>query len=141
MKKNQISFGSGASEGYISRYFNHSDYILSDKGRLASEVGFLTTLLKSGLIGVLLNFLMLIYPAYLAINHSKNNLSKLFGFYLVINWMLFFVEVLQTISITNFINYIIIGICLSNRFRNLNNSELKTYFKFYEKNSNNINMS
>lgn len=140
-KKSNIFFGSGASEGYISRYFNHSDYILSDKGRLASEVGFLTTLLKSGLLGVLLNFLMLIYPAYLGINHSKNNLSKLFGFYLVINWMLFFVEVLQTISITNFINYIIIGICLSNKFRNLNNEELKTFFKFYEKNSNNINKS
>ena len=134
-----ILFGDGASAGYQTLFF--TDQILSDKGRLATEVGFLTTLLKSGIFGVLLNFLILIYPAHIAINHSKNKLSKLLGFYLIINWVLFFVEVLQTISVTNFINYIIIGFCLSNKFRNLSDLEVKQFFNLNEKHSNNNYLS
>ena len=125
-KNSNIFFGDGASAGYQTRYF--VDQIFSEKGRLSSEVGFLNTLLKSGILGVMLYFLILIYPAYLAINFSKNKLSKNLGFFLVLNWVLFFIEVYQTINITNFVNFIIIGLCISNNFRKLSDEEIKSFF-------------
>ena len=133
MKNNNVSFifGGGPAAGYQTEYFHDNPgYLVSQKGRLATEVGFLTTLMKSGAIGVSLNFLILVVPAYLAMNKSNNKLCKLLAFFLVISWNLYFLETYQTVSITNFVNYIIIGMCISEKFRKLNDVEMKEMLNF-----------
>ena len=119
--------GGGASAGYQSFSFGQINY-LGGYTRYGSEVGFLNILLKSGIIGVATNVLIIFIPAYFAINRSNNNFCKILGFYLLFLWLFLFLEHFQGFNVNYFFIYIVIGLCLSNTFRNLSNDQVKFFF-------------
>lgn len=130
MLKRDSSFiyGEGGGSGYETAFF--LDYTLNDRGRYGSEVGFLNTLLYAGFIGVLLYALMLFLPAYYAINRSNNYLCKMLGLYLAFHWVLFFVEDIVRLDINFFFIWLTIGLCLSNKFREMTDRQIVQLFKF-----------
>lgn len=52
--------------------------------RYASEVGALNTLLYSGIIGLLLYWIIFFYASYKAINDSDNILSRMLGLFIIL---------------------------------------------------------
>ena len=129
-KDTNLLIGGGASNGYNTMYFSDDKVTISVKReRYKSEVSFLNTLNQSGLIGVILDILIMFMPALLAINRSNNDFSKLLGLYLFSSWVLFFLEMPQALNLNYFFNYIIIGICINNSFRKFNNAQIKFLFK------------
>ena len=125
-----LLIGGGASNGYNTVFF--SDVRVSrntEQDRYKSEVSFLNTLNQSGLIGLILDMLIMLMPALLAINRSNNDFSKLLGLYLFSSWVLFFLEMPQALNLNYFLNYIIIGICMNSSFRKFDNSQIKFLFK------------
>lgn len=129
MQKRGSSFlvGEGAASGYETAWF--ADTVLNAKGRYRTEVGFLNSLLYSGAIGVFLYALLLFLPAYYAINQSNNRLCKMLGLFLAFRWVLFFVEEMAAYNMNFFFLWLMIGLCLSNKFRSLTDSELGDFFK------------
>ena len=119
--------GQGAGTGYDSAVFSGS--IVGASGRGGSEVGFLNTLLYSGLIGVFLYAAMLFLAVYYAFNRSSNDLAKLLGLFLLFKWALFFIEDIPKMDLNFFVTWIIIGLCLSNEFRHLGNGQVKDLFR------------
>jgi hypothetical protein len=128
MIKRDSSFivGEGGGAGYESEWF--SDAALNEQGRYRSEVGFLNTLLYSGGIGVLLYALILFVPAYYAINKSNNRLCKMLGLFLAARWILFFLEDVAMFDMNSFFLWMMIGLCLSKRFRTMTDAQLANYF-------------
>ena len=122
-------FGGGASAGYQSNAFGQLDPFGGGYMRYRSEVGFLNTLLKSGIIGVIFSILIIFIPAYFAINQSNNDFCKILGCYVVFLWIFSFLENYQYFNVNYFFIYLIIGLCLSNTFRKLSDDQIKDFFK------------
>ena len=122
--------GGGANSGYRTNvFFDSTVSNLAERERYRSEVRFLNTLNQSGIIGVILDMLIIFIPAFLAINRSNNNFSKLLGLYLCLSWIIYFLEIPLSLNLIYFIHYLIIGLCLNNSFRDSNNEEIKLLFK------------
>ncbi|NOT97669.1 MAG: hypothetical protein HOO97_01045 [Sideroxydans sp.] len=128
MNKRDSSYliGEGGAAGYETGYF--VDAVLNEKGRFRSEVGILNTLLYSGAIGVLFYALVLFLPAYYAINKSNNRLCKMIGLFLAARWPLSFVEEIAQFDMNFFFLWFMIGLCLSNKFREMTDEQLARYF-------------
>ena len=129
-KDNSLLFGGGASNGYQTNYFFDTNVSIStNQERYKTEVAFLNTLNRSGLIGALLEILILFFAAYYAINKSNNNFCKLLALYLYLSFILYFLELPQELNLGYFFYYFIIGICLNNSFRKANDKEVNFLFK------------
>ena len=101
----------------------------TDRERFSSEVRFLNTINKSGLIGVTLEILIIFVTAFFAINRSNNNLSKLYGLFLIFSWILYFIQMPLELSNLYFFYYLIIGLCLNQQFRNSTDKQITFFFK------------
>ena len=130
-KNTSLLIGGSAAAGYqtfyfsdekISKYSGHSE-------RYRSEARFLNTLNQSGIIGVIIDMLLLFIPGYIAINRSNNSFSKLLGLYLFFSWPLYFIEMPLALNLNYFLYYFIIGLCLSNSLRKSNDKQIKSFFK------------
>ena len=122
---NALLFGKGASGKYKSDFFTESAY---KKGRGNVEVGALKILLYSGITGLLLTLLVLCTAIYYGTNRSNNTLTKFFAFFLALHWMLLFVENMVSYNIYYYILWFVTGLCLSKNFRQLSNSDIKSFF-------------
>ncbi len=120
-------FGQGAVGKYKSVYFTD---LVTGNMRYNTEVGFLNTLLYSGLIGVVLYFLILFISSYYAIYRSKNLLCKMLGLLIASRWLLFFLEEFTQFDLNFYFLWLIIGLISTNQFRNLKSEELKVFFTF-----------
>lgn len=117
--------GEGASGKYKSAWFNEHG-----TGRFASEVGFLNIILYSGIIGIAIYAIFLITVAYYALYRSNNWLSKMLGVMIGIRWLLCFIEEFTQFDLNFFFFWLVLGLLSSNKFRSLNDSEVKEIFKF-----------
>jgi len=124
-----IFFGGGAAAGHNTDVYFEEKTASLTAIRHQTEVAFLNTIIKSGLIGVIFNLVIIIIPAYFAVNHSNNNFSKMLGFYLIFSWIFYFVEIPLMVNINYFLFYLIIGLCLNTSFREYTDSEIKFFFK------------
>lgn len=120
-------FGEGGGSAYLTYWFESTN--LNDRGRYGSEVGFLNMVLYSGALGVLLYALMLFVPAYYAMNQSNNFLSKTLGLFLAYHWIIFFIEDITRFDVNYFCIWVVIGLCLSKKFRALTDKQVKEFFK------------
>lgn len=118
--------GQGAGTGYESKFFASS--IVGAGGRSGSEVGFLNTLLYSGVIGVLLYAAVILTAAFYAFNRSRNDLAKMIGVFLLLKWVLFFVEDIPKLDLNFFFTWVLVGLCFSIEFRGLDNREVREWF-------------
>jgi hypothetical protein len=129
-KNTNLMIGGGAANGYQTIFFQDdkvSKFV--NRERYSSEVRFLNTLNKSGIIGVTLELLIIFITAFFAINKSNNDLSKLFGLYLILSWLLYFIEMPLAMNGVYFFYYLIVGLCLNQSFRNSTNKQIKFFFK------------
>lgn len=124
---NSFLIGEGGAAKYKTEAFQG---LLSthDKYRYASEVGILNLLLSSGIIGVVLFFLLLYVVTYTGIVHSNNNICKYLTLYIPFHWILMFIEEYSEFDMNNFIFWVVIGFIASNKFRSFSDDEIRIYF-------------
>jgi hypothetical protein len=118
--------GEGGANGYDTDWFIDVD--LNGQGRYGTEVGFLNILLHQGAIGVALYGAMLVVSCVIAIRSSNNKLCKMLGLFLMTRWILLFFEDIPLFDVNNYINWVVVGLCLSNRFRALTDEQLRELF-------------
>lgn len=126
INNDSLTIGEGAAGSYISEW--EFEYLI-DNRRYATEVGFLNVLLHSGIIGILLYFLLILVSSYYALVKSNNDLVKMLGLFVAFRWIVFFIEDMTAYNINLFFFWISIGLCLSNQFRLMTNSDLVLFFK------------
>lgn len=118
---NAFLFGKGLNAGYASDSFTTFD-------RPVVEVGFLHLLLKTGILGCLLYFSILVTAIFKSIGRSKSYFIKSLGLLLAGYLLMFFVENILAYNLLNIIIWIVIGMCLSERMRGMSDSEIRILF-------------
>jgi len=114
-------FGKGLNASYSSVSFTTFN-------RPVVEVGFLHLLLKTGIVGCLLYFSVLVTAIFKSIGRSKSFFIKSLGLLLVGYGLMFFIENILAYNLLNIIIWIIIGMCLSDRMRGLTDMEIQSLF-------------
>ncbi len=122
-------FGSGMGTGYESFLIDVSNGTYNNK-RYTSEVGILNNLLQTGLIGVLIYFIVLFKVSYTAISQSSNMLSKILGLYISFRWLLYFIEEFTQYDLNFYFFWLAIGLVSSGKFRTMNDKQIKNLFLF-----------
>ncbi len=123
VENKQLVYGKGANGTYYSNYFSSAEG--DSETRLTLEVGVLSLLLKTGLIGVTLYLLLLFISIYFAFFRSHNYYVVGVGLMLFIHVILFFVENIISFSSYNLFVWFFIGVCLSKEVRSMSNLEIK----------------
>jgi hypothetical protein len=127
-KRGNFLIGSGMSAGYDSVLIDVSNGTYNNK-RYECEVGMLNVLMQSGLIGVLIYFLVVLKVSFLAINHSSNRLAKILGLYISFRWLFSFVEEFTQYDMNFYFFWLTVGLVSSNEFRNMNDKEIKNWIR------------
>lgn len=125
-KNQRMIFGKGPVGTYFSQYFYDWNGIGGDSSKRHNvEVGVLHYLLKGGVIYLFLIFTAVILAIRNAFQKSKNkyvhSLGLLLGSFLLVS----FIENIPSYSFYFGIVWIIIGICSSNKIKQLNDSQIK----------------
>lgn len=127
-KNGSLVFGNGMCEGYESFVIDVSNGTYNNK-RYESEVGILNVLMQSGIIGVVIYFLLLFKVSFLAINHSSNGLAKVLGLFISFRWMFSFVEEFTQYDLNFYFFWLVVGLVSSNEFRAMNDKEVKNWIR------------
>lgn len=120
-------FGEGSASYYETKAFYNPGDPMSGI-RYGSEVGIINILLRYGLLGVIFYFLLLFNISKNAISHSNNDLAKLLGIFIALRWLISFIEEYTQYDINFFFFWLILGLVSSEKFRNMNNKEIKSLF-------------
>ncbi len=128
VKKNSWWFGRTPARGNESNSFGEED--LSGRNeRLANEVGILNVFTWTGIIGVLLYFLIFYSASYLAINKSNNVFSKMLGLFIAFRWVYAWVEDVNNFTLNYMMLWLMIGLCFSKSFRRLTDKQVKIWVR------------
>ena len=97
--------------------------------RYINEVSILNVFTWTGLIGVILYFLVFLRASYLAIYRSRSWFMKMMGVYICFRWSLAWVEDFSRFDLSYILLWIIIGMCFSESFRQMSNGEFKYWIR------------
>jgi hypothetical protein len=131
IKNKYVLFGRTPARGNDSEYFGLHAAEELKTGRYerhANEVSILNIFTWFGLVGVVLYFLVFFKAVYLAISKSKSDFLRILGLYLTFRWIYTWVEDPNTFNINNIILWMVISMCYSEQFRNMTNSDFKSWF-------------
>mgnify|MGYP000850957400 FL=1 len=92
--------------------------------RLANEIGLANVFTWTGVMGVVLYFLIFFRASYLAVNRSKNIYIKMLGVFIAFRWLFSWIEDVNNFTVNYFMLMIILGICFSHSFRKMTNNEI-----------------
>ncbi|WP_430972680.1 hypothetical protein [Sunxiuqinia rutila] len=95
--------------------------------RLRNEVGVLNVFTWTGVVGVILYFLVFYKASFYAIFRSNNIYVKLIGLFVSFRWVYAWVEDYQGFDMNNFVIWLMIGMCFSSAFRKMSNVEIKLW--------------
>ncbi|MCG6190243.1 hypothetical protein [Maribellus maritimus] len=95
--------------------------------RMRNEVGILNIFTWTGIVGVVLYFLILFQASFLAVNRSNNIYAKILGIFIAFRWAYGWVEDYQAFDANNFVLWLAIGLCLSSSFRAMTDIEVKLW--------------
>lgn len=123
-----LLFGSGVCEGYDSFAVDVSNGTYNNK-RFGTEVAILNILLQSGILGVVVYFLLLFKVSFLAINHSSNSLAKILGLFISFRWMFSFVEEFTQYDLNFYFFWLVMGLLSSSEFRAMNDKEIQNWIR------------
>jgi hypothetical protein len=103
--------------------------------RLGNEVAILNIFMWTGLIGVILHFLVFYRASYLAVNRSNNFYSKILGLFMAFRWLYAWVEDINYFTLTTVFLWLMLGLCFSRSFRAMTDSEVKYWIQgvFYKR--------
>ena len=114
-------------KGFLGKYYCPGAEMDKDY-RFIIESGYLQTILKGGIISLVLFLLIALPAAFLGIVKSKNILSKASGT-IVILWLIdMFPWGMPAINIRYILVWVCIGICYSKVIRNLSEAEIRNSF-------------
>lgn len=133
IKYNYVIQGRSIARGYESSFFadmnvgSESDNAASLRfgERQSCEVSILNIFNYFGIIGVIVYFLIFARAAYLAVWRSNNKYMRLVGIFVAFRWMYAWVEDFTNFGLNYFFLWILIGMCYSPHFREMND------YKFY----------
>lgn len=130
IKNNYVIFGRTPSQGYDSNYFgDHNKYDLGiNNQRFSSEVAILNIFTWNGLVGVVAYFLVFFRSSFLAVHKSNNYYIKVIGLFVAFRWSYSFVEDFTLFDIQYIVIWILISMCLSENFRQMDDNEFKIWF-------------
>jgi hypothetical protein len=127
-KFNSWLIGRSPARGNESASFGSED--MSERGeRLANEAAILNIFTWTGIVGVILHFIVFYKATYLAINRSNNIYLKILGLYIAFRWLYAWVEDFTNFSITFFLLWLMIGMCFSRSFRAMSNKEFESWVR------------
>lgn len=126
MRTGELWLGRGSSGTYFSPYFLQTGD--DSHTRLTVEVGFLSYLLKGGIVAAALNIGTFLFAAYLAIYKSKSEYMRWVGLMLIAHVFILFMENLVALDLYNLCIWLFVGFCLSKDFRALTDSDIKLLF-------------
>jgi len=122
-KYNSWLIGRSPARGNETEWFGDSD--MSGRGeRLGNEVGILNVFMWTGIIGVILYFAVFYIASGLAIKQSNNIYSKILGIFVSFRWLYAWVEDINNFTLNMFILWLIVGLCFSKSFRQMNDMEV-----------------
>ncbi len=132
LKNDYVLLGRTPANGYDSVYFG--DFLKWDlhtgkQQRFTSEVGVLNVFTWTGLIGVVLYFLVFLKATHLAIYRSNNYFIKIIGLFVAFRWFYAFVEDFTKFDIQYVFLWVLIGMCYSTAFRQMTDIEFKEWTK------------
>ncbi|MFT5251280.1 MAG: hypothetical protein ACI87N_000256 [Flavobacteriales bacterium] len=123
---NSWLIGRSPARGVISESFGDSD--LNKRGeRTSNEMAIANVFNWTGIIGVILYFMVFYKASYLAINRSNSIFSKIMGIFIAFRWVYAWVEDANYFNLTYFILWFMLGICYSSSFRKMNDREVKAW--------------
>lgn len=125
-KLNFWIFGRSPARGNISLAFGGNDPANRNE-RSANEVCILNIFVWTGIVGVLIYFIIFYQASYLAINRSNNIYSVIVGLYLSFRWVYAWVEDINIFGLTNIFVWVTIAFCYSSNFRSMNNAEVNQW--------------
>jgi hypothetical protein len=134
IKNEYIIFGRTPASGNDSNFFGDMvgrnlktrKYI-----RYSNEVSILNIFTWTGIIGVVLIFLIFYKASYLAIFHSNNIFSIILGLYTSFRWVFLWIEDFNRFDIMNLITCLSVGLCYSSKFRNLSNLDSRIWIRSF----------
>lgn len=101
--------------------------ITGRRERLRNEANVPNVFTWMGIIGVILYFLVFSVASTVAINKSNNIYIKLIGLYVAFRWAYAWVEDYYSFNINTLTIWLMIGLCFSASFRQMNNMEVKLW--------------
>ncbi len=128
-KYNTWLWGRSPAKGNETELFAHVAEITGREERLSNEVAILNIFTWTGAIGVVLYFLVFYGASYLAVNKSKNIYIKLVGVFIAFRWLYAWIEDINNFSLNYFMLWIVIGMCYSPAFRNMNDLQMKYWVR------------
>ncbi len=132
IKNNYILFGHTPARGYYSEYFGghqQNDLKTGKRERFSCEVAILNIFTWMGLVGVFFYTLIFYRASRLAIINSNNIYIKIVGLYIGFRFTYAFIEDYSKFDLTNIFLWILIGMCLSEKFRKMNNFEITKWIR------------
>ena len=128
-KYNYWILGRSPARGNETTVFADKAEITGREERLRNEANIPNIFTWTGTIGVLLIFFIFYRASWLAINRSSNIYIKLIGLFVAFRWLYAWIEDYYAFDINTFTVWFMIGICFSESFRNMNNSEVKLWIR------------
>lgn len=123
-KYNTWILGRSPARGNETELFAELKKITGRQERQGNEVAILNVFTWTGLVGVFFYFIIFYSASYLALKKSNNYFSKLLGVYLAFRWCYAWVEDINYFTLTTFMLWLTIGLCISRKFRKMNNQEV-----------------
>jgi len=131
IKNDYIFLGRTPARGTDTAAFIHLyQDVIDETGkeeRYSQEVSILNVFTWTGLVGVVLYFLVFFRASYLAIHKSNNLFIKIIGLFVAFRWMYAWVEDFSRFDMNNIILWMLISMCFSESFRSMNNTEMKLW--------------
>lgn len=132
IKNNYIWIGRTFARGNDSELFGESIEAITGTGKLeryGNEVSILNVFTWTGLVGVILYFIIFLRATYLALYKSKSWFMKIIAVYLSFRWTYAWVEDFSRFDLSYILLWIIIGMCYSVSFRNMTDGEFKYWVR------------
>lgn len=130
IKNSHVVWGRTPARGYESFWFDFSELQaigIRPSERHGTEVSVLNVFLHTGLIGLVLYFLVFYYSSYLAIFRSCNIYIKLIGLFVIFRWCYGWIEDFNQLDINYAMLWMFIAMCYSNQYRSMTDSQFKDW--------------
>lgn len=106
---------------------NHDYWRIYKKGRSKTESGMLNYFQYGGFIGFFVISFFILSCAYYALFHSRNVFILQLGYLVCFKYIYSFIEDPISCNMNSLTLYLLLGVCLNRKLRNLNNKEMKAF--------------
>jgi len=121
--------GRSPARGNDTLLWESQTEITGKNERVDNETGILNIFTWTGIIGVILYFLVFYRATYLAVNRSNNIFSKMIGIFLAFHWIWSWVSAFSAFDLSYLSIWILVAFSFSENFRSMTNNEVKYWVR------------